>query len=85
MSVNHIITFTREPRDCDMAERYCPVAKPCHICDDYFNSLPLLDRAMVEIPRRWRLLRAYGWRAFLRGMATDKEYKEYKKAQRKRK
>ena len=78
MSIKHIVTFTREPRDCDMAESCCPVAKPCHICDDHFNSLPLLDRAMVEIPRRWGLLRAYGWRAFLRGYGTDEEYKRYK-------
>ena len=28
--------------------------------------------------RRWGLLRAYGWRAFLRGYGTDEEYKRYK-------
>lgn len=75
MSLRHILTFTREPVDCDLAGVYCPVSRPCNLCNEYFNSLPLLVRANREIPRRILLFRVYGWRAFWRGTATEEEFR----------
>ena len=73
MSLRHILTFTREPVDCDLAGVYCPVSRPCNLCNEYFNSLPLLERMSREIPRRISLLREYGRGAFWRGSATREE------------
>lgn len=75
MSIKHILTFTREPIDCDIAESICLVHKPCNQCNEYFNSLPIVERARVEIPRRIGLANKYGWRAGIRGVATDKEFR----------
>lgn len=79
MGIKCIITFTREPVDCDLAEWYCPVSKPCNQCNEYFNSMPILERAKIEIPRRIGLLTAYGYRAFFRGQGTLEEIKRYKR------
>ena len=76
--MKYLLTFRRAPVECDMAEAFCPVRKPCNECNEYFNSLPLRERIAIEIPRRWGLLGAYGWRAALRGIATDAELKAWK-------
>ena len=73
MSLAHILTFKREPVDCDLAGVYCPVDRPCNNCNAYFNTLPLLERMNIEIPRRISLLREYGRGAFWRGSATREE------------
>lgn len=75
----HLLTFRRLPVECDMAEAFCPVRKPCNECNEYFNSLPLRTRIQFEVPRRWGLLLAFGWRAAVRGIATDEEFKERKR------
>jgi hypothetical protein len=50
-TLRYYIAFKRPPIECDMAERFCPVRKPCNECNEYFNSLPVWDRVYFEIPR----------------------------------
>lgn len=79
MGIRHILTFTREPIECDMAEAFCPVTKPCNICNEYFNQLPLMERIFIEIPRRMGLFVAYDMAAFWNGTATTEQVKKRKK------
>lgn len=78
MSIKHILTFTREPIDCDMAESMCPVHKPCNRCNEHFNSLPIWTRAIVEVPRRYTLFTAFGWKAFMSGSGTFDQFRVYR-------
>ena len=77
--MKYLLTFRRRPMPCDMAEVFCQVERHCTECDDYFNAQPLRVRIAVEVPRRWDLLIVYGWRAALRGIATDEEFEAWRR------
>lgn len=57
--MDNYFLFKRAPIECDMAEVFCPVQKPCNDCNEFFNSLPFFERAYWEIPRYYGLIKRW--------------------------